>query len=121
MPTHEGTELTVLAHVFGGIERVQATFNGSMPFEADLLISGGSPGVASVTVLGPTSIRVNFAAAAVNNAALSNPDNYVITLTLTVFDATPQSGVTSGYVDLTITEQTTGTSYTVTLLRIEAA
>ena len=80
-----------------------------------------SPEVGLISVLSPTSIRVNFVVPAINNAALVNVGNYVITPTLTVYSVTPGGGGNPSYVDLVISEQKTGQSYTLTLQRIVRA
>lgn len=80
-------------------------------------IAGTSPGVGLITVLSSTSIRVNFEYVAVNNSALVNPGNYVITPTLAVHTVTPGPGNPS-YVILTTDEQKSGQSYSLSLQRI---
>ncbi len=100
---------------------VVRTHVASTPIEADLVSSvpeGMSPEVFSVVSLGPTSIRVTFEHAAIDNDALSNPDNYIITPTLEVSLVTPEVHSYPSYVDLEISEQKTGTTYTMTLQRI---
>jgi len=84
-------------------------------------VPGQSPGISGVAVLSATKVRVTFDRAAVDNAALRNADNYQITPVLSVSAVVPETVANPTYVDLTIDEQTTGVSYTVALLRIEAA
>ena len=78
-------------------------------------------GISSVTVLGPTSIRVNFENPVVNNIPLRATESYELTPSLTVHSVTPESVVSPTYVDLVIDEQNTSTAYTVELVRIQAA
>ena len=100
---------------------------GLLPEVADLTYTpptGLSPGLASVTVIDPTHVRVAFTSPAVRNSALSNPDNYTITPALVVHAVAPEPAsihLNPTYVDLTIDEQKTGENYLLTLNRIEAA
>ena len=104
-------------------ERVIESHPASTPIEADLIRSseGQSPEIASVTALSSTSIRITFARAAVDNAALSATNNYEIDPALTVHSITPEDVTNPTYVDLVVDEQKQGEAYTVTLRRIVAA
>lgn len=123
MPTFQATIPEAVAELFMADRiRVVNSHPATTPIEADLITStaGASPGIASVVSLTPNSIRVTFSKSAVDNAALVNPDNYVITPTLGVYVVTPEAVANPGYVDLTIDEQKTGVAYQVELQRIEA-
>lgn len=111
----------VVAHESAALVHDVDTFDGWFHEYADIVTSGISPGLASVNVLSPTSIRVNFSRPAVKNAALLDPNNYVITPTLAVHSVAAAAGTTAAYVDLVIDEQCTGTAYDLELQRIEAA
>lgn len=102
--------------------RVISSHPATTPIEADL-IQSESPVFDSVvvTVLSSTSIRVTFPAPALNNSALVQPGNYVITPTLAVYSVTPEAIANPNYVDLEIDEQTTGLSYEVEVQGVEKA
>ena len=104
-------------------EHIVAEWPASTPIEADLIVdtSGISPGISSVTVLSPTSVKVNFVRPAIDNAALRSAANYSISPTLTVSEVAVEAVANPTYVVLTVSEQTTGVTYNLTLLRIEAA
>lgn len=121
MATYAGTlhEEPEAAHA--ELEHTIAVHGGWFHEYADILTEGVSPGIASVVVLTPTSIRVTFERPALKNEALSSADNYRITPSLGVHAVTVPAGLVAAYVDLTIDEQKTGEAYTLELLRIEAA
>lgn len=125
MTMYQATVVETYEDLFSaGTVPVVEIHRASTPIEADLIVSeqfGMSPEINSIAVLGPTSIRVNFEYSAVDNAALRNVDNYVISPELEVFSVTPEVHSTPSYVDLEIDEQKTGTEYTLTLQRIVKA
>jgi hypothetical protein len=123
MPTFQATTIEPIEDLFQATRvKVVRTHPATTPIDADLITSsaGVSPGVAGVVAQSSTAIRVTFERAAVDNAALRNAGNYAITPSLTIVSVTPEIAVSPSYVDLEVSEQTTGVNYTVTLVRIEA-
>lgn len=83
----------------------------------------------SATWLSPTSVRIDFNTPVIDNAALRNPDNYLITpqqptiidprAQVVVLGVTPEAVPTPGYVILATEEHTTGQIYDIEALAIE--
>lgn len=124
MSVYQATEMATDDFYQGVRHEVIVVHYASTPIEADLIqtkIEGLSPGVLSVNAISPTVIRVTFESPAIDNLALRDPGNYVITPTRAVHEVEPQAVAMPGYVDLTIDEQVTGVAYQVELQRIEAA
>jgi len=84
-------------------------------------LTPGSPGVASVVSLTPTTVKVTFDVPALDNAALRSVSSYTISPTLDVKGVTPEAVANPTYVVLDVTEQTTGVAYTMTLVLLKAA
>lgn len=83
--------------------------------------SGVSPEIASVEALSSTSIKVNFAYPATDNAALRSTASYLISPSLEISAVEPEEAATPSYVVLTIEEQKDSESYSITLQRIVRA
>lgn len=76
--------------------------------------------VASVTVLGIQSLRVNFSEPMAAGLQLETPGNFTFApvadgVALTCFSATPEAVLEPTYVDLSISEMTDGEAYELTL------
>lgn len=89
---------------------------------AGIIVSGCPPSVPALTIaatqLSATTIRLDFNFPVVNNEALRNAANYVITPTLTVNLVEVLSAT---QVRLTMDEQKTGQTYSVEVKTVEAA
>jgi len=111
------------APVMATSERWARDFPATTPIEADLITvqEGISPGIASILVLSPTSIRINFERPALDNEPLRFTGSYDISPYLGVHSVTPEDVTDPTYVDLEVDEHTTGVVYTVTLIRLQAA
>jgi hypothetical protein len=113
-----------LTKFVGGVGRVR--FNASRPlslFQASIDLM-----VIAVDVIPPTTLRIHFNLPVFDNAALRNPDNYLVTPFTPASDPRPQLGVYSAtpqvtqfptYVDIVVDEETTGQSYQVEVLAVE--
>jgi len=102
----------------GGAPDQEGEMLGFPPVAA---LTPGSPGVASVVSLTPTTVKVTFDVPALDNAALRSVSSYTISPTLDVKGVTPEAVANPTYVVLDVTEQTTGVAYTMTLVLLKAA
>jgi hypothetical protein len=91
------------------------------PIEADLVIYTTTLEIQSIVHLTDFVLRVTFNAPALNNDPLNDINTYKFTPPLTVTSVAPENTSTPTYVDITVSEQIDGASYTLEIQRVESA
>ncbi len=92
------------------------------PYEANLIVPATTQlSIQSIVHITDFVLRITFNVPALDNAPLNDTETYTFAPPLTVTAVVPEAVGAPTYVDVTVSEQIEGATYTVTVNRVEAA